>query len=188
MDDMMLALMLLRIYFVIYSYTTYSIHSSLDGLRTAKKFGFEPDLSYYVRAALVRRPFLTYILLTGVTLCSLAFILRIFERPYAFEMGQYDFNLYSGALWLTVISATTVGYGNMIASTPFGRLTSIVIIFVGIFLTTLLIAQITTSFEFHDDKKNAIIINTNRRFATKVIVRGLQYNRIRNRRYKMLRI
>jgi len=55
-------------------------------------------------------------------------------------MNQDDFNLYSGALWLTVISATTVGYGNMIASTPFGRLTSIVIIFFGIFLVTLLTA------------------------------------------------
>mmetsp|Transcript_89649 Transcript_89649/g.123825 ORF Transcript_89649/g.123825 Transcript_89649/m.123825 type:complete len:92 (-) Transcript_89649:578-853(-) len=91
-------------------------------------------------------------------------------------MGQDDFNLYSGALWLTVISATTVGYGNMIASTPFGRLTSIVIIFVGIFLTTLLIAEMTNSFNFTEDKKKAIVQNTNRKFAAKVIICGLKYN------------
>jgi len=82
-DDLMLALMLARIYFVVYSYTTFSIHASLDALRTSAKYGFEPDISFYTRAAMLRRPYLTFTLLAAVVLCSLAFILRIFERPYA---------------------------------------------------------------------------------------------------------
>lgn len=76
-----------------------------------------------------------------------AYILRIFERPYYYETGEVSMESFWSAMWLTIVTATTIGYGAVYACTPFGRLTTIFIIFFGAVITALLIAVMSESFE-----------------------------------------
>lgn len=88
------------------------------------------------------------------------------------------------AMWLTIITATTIGYGAIYACTPLGRAVTIFIIFFGAVITALLIAVMSESFEIQPNKKTAIVKINSRTHAARAITHALRYNMILNRRYR----
>jgi len=60
------------------------------------------------------------------------------------------------ALWYTIITMTSVGYGGIFATTPLGRFMSIITAFVGAFLLSLLVAIITEWFIMEERQGDAI--------------------------------
>ena len=79
-------------------------------------------------------PMTTFCIMSFVLIFGLSYMVRIFERPYyefAFQdqdgLHFYTFQSMSSTLWFTIITMTSVGYGGIIASTPLGRLTTILI-------------------------------------------------------------
>lgn len=95
------------------------------------------------------------VLFTFIILCF-AYLIRIFERPYYtalyLEKGidRDDFDSYFNAIWLVVITLTTVGYGDMYAVTPIGRGITILIAAGGAFLITLMVATLSKSIQLTD--------------------------------------
>jgi voltage-gated potassium channel Kch len=75
---------------------------------------------------------------------TFSFILRVAELPYEqYHATPTDFkdNLtdYGSSIWLTVITMTTVGYGDIYPHTVFGQITAIFIALWGTFVISLLI-------------------------------------------------
>jgi len=71
----------------------------------------------------------------------LAFILRVFELPFE-QNAKINLVLlrdFGSAIWLTVITMTTVGYGDICPKTNGGRVTCMVIAIWGSFVISLLI-------------------------------------------------
>ena len=59
-------------------------------------------------------------------------------------------------MWFTIITMASVGYGDMVATTPLGRLTTIFIVITGAILLSLLVAIIVGWFKIEEEKTEAI--------------------------------
>lgn len=66
------------------------------------------------------------------------------------------FDSYFTAIWNVVITMTTVGYGDVYAVSPFGRIISIMNALWGAFVISLLMGSIGTIFEMNDHQKKAV--------------------------------
>lgn len=93
----------------------------------------------------------------------------IWERPFfsytVSSLSQIDssivyskqFSTLFNSIWYTLITMTTVGYGDVVVNTPVGRFIAIVMIFTGAYLTALLIAVQSNLLSLTDTGKYAIV-------------------------------
>ena len=105
-------------------------------------------------------------IVTGtVTALTLAYILRIFERPYyvaaywdpkTHSVTQDDFNSYFNSVWVTIITMTTVGYGDFSAVTVPGRITSIVEALCGAVLISLLVTTMSSHLMLKPEERKVL--------------------------------
>ena len=84
----------------------------------------------------------------------LSFILRVFELPYEQNHRVNEQNLldYGSSIWLTVITMTTVGYGDIYPQTIGGQVTAVAIALWGAFVISLLIMVTSGIFNFNDSE------------------------------------
>ena len=64
--------------------------------------------------------------------------------------NQILFDDYTTSIWCVVITMTTVGYGDVAAISPFGRIVSIINALWGAFIISLLVASINNIFELNE--------------------------------------
>ena len=94
-----------------------------------------------------------FILFTS-TIFILAYVLRIFELPY-FRMQSEEsgansmMDSYFNALWLIVITLTTVGYGDISPCTFPGRIVAMISALWGAFLISLLVVTVSSIFDLN---------------------------------------
>lgn len=69
---------------------------------------------------------------------------------YYQSYGYIVFDDYTTSIWCVVITMTTVGYGDVAAVSPFGRIISIINALWGAFIISLLVASIDKIFELSD--------------------------------------
>lgn len=86
-----------------------------------------------------------------VSLLSLAFLMREFEKPL-----NEDLRTYGNCCWLMLVTMTTVGYGDMYPITTLGRMCAIVACLTGIILVSMAVVAIGKTFEMRGTKKTAI--------------------------------
>ena len=123
---------------------------------------------------------------TLIGIVFFAYTIRIFERPYWHQSGLLNFSDIGQAIWLVVISMTTVGYGNMYPVTMPGRSIMLVAIIYGAFLLALLIEVIAIGVTLQDKPKDAIVQITIRKRAGSVVYKALRFNALKKKRYEML--
>ncbi len=78
------------------------------------------------------------------------------------------FDSYFTSIWCVIITMTTVGYGDVFAVSPFGRVISIINALWGAFIISLLVGSIQGIFNLNDNQKKAIaeISNSNQAAAS----------------------
>jgi voltage-gated potassium channel len=97
-----------------------------------------------------------------------------------------DFSEIGDSIWFTFITMSSVGYGNMMPSTPVGRFLSMSAAIFGAFILGLLVTIIGVAFALKDNEIEAVKSVTEQKRAARCIVTALQYNALRSMRYKML--
>lgn len=86
----------------------------------------------------------------------LAYVLRIFEIEYYRSINQIDFDNYFQAVWVIVITMTTVGFGDLVPFSYIGRIIIMITSFWGAFLISLVIVSVTKMFELSRNQKKAM--------------------------------
>jgi len=86
----------------------------------------------------------------------LAYTLRVFEIPYYHALNEKIFDDYFTAIWVIVITMTTVGFGDVVAYSQFGRLIVMITAFWGTFLISLLIVSVSKIFELTRKQRKAM--------------------------------
>jgi hypothetical protein len=81
----------------------------------------------------------------------MAYVVRIFERPANDALDNYI-----DALWLILITMTTVGYGDITAKTTGGRIVSMISCLSGVFLTSMIIVTITNFLNLEPHEKRML--------------------------------
>ena len=85
------------------------------------------------------------------------------------------FDSYLTATWCVIITMTTVGYGDVYAVSPFGRVISIINALWGAFIISLLVASIGKIFELSENQKKAIAEITNSKKAAQSLRASFDY-------------
>lgn len=120
------------------------------GFECSSMFNFKTEIYYYEAKTIF------WMFLVSVIIQS--YILRIFELPYDEDphRDSNSFNDYGTAIYLTIITFTSVGYGDFHAHTVFGQITSMIIAFWGTFVMSLIIMVVSNIFEFNPEEKKAV--------------------------------
>ena len=146
--DFLLAAMFVRVYFVIYALANGSHYFNLYGRRKCHENGFEPGPTFILRVHMYNHPLKTILVILVWVILSVAYILRLFERPYYTalfygEASHFDTDGYLASVYCVCITITTVGFGDIVPHTPIGRTIIVWVAFTG----ALIIALIVTTFE-----------------------------------------
>lgn len=122
-------------------------------------YGCEANYLYAIKCLFKDTPML---LIGIVFICSIlifATSLRIAERDVqaifnqinsnsegnSQKSGTNDISDFSNALWLTIITMTTVGYGDYYPRTTFGRVIDVILVVWGTFVVSLMVVVLTNT-------------------------------------------
>eukprot|EP00003_Mantamonas_plastica_P025485 TRINITY_DN5005_c0_g1_i5.p1 TRINITY_DN5005_c0_g1~~TRINITY_DN5005_c0_g1_i5.p1 ORF type:complete len:1112 (+),score=325.20 TRINITY_DN5005_c0_g1_i5:81-3416(+) len=123
------------------------------------------DTAFTLKVQMTQRPFLTLFSLLGTLIVCTSYIVRICERDV-----QPVFGYWPNALWLLVVTITTVGYGDVVPVTTCGRMASMSCAWAGVFFTTSMIAILQKNLDF--TKPEARVYN----FLTKAKTRSTLFD------------
>ena len=127
------------------------------------------------------------LILVMASITFFTLLLEIYERPYwtSDRKEPYlQFTTFQSTAWYTIITMTTVGYGDMCASTPVGRFVAIFTIMVGSWIMAIVIAVQASLFELGKEEQLSIRDVSRQRGAVKVIIAALRLQVARSRRYR----
>lgn len=85
------------------------------------------------------------------------------------------FDDYVTAMWCVIITMTTVGYGDVTAVSPFGRIISIINALWGAFVISMLVSSIGKIFDLLEKQKRAIVDITNAKQAAATLKSSFRY-------------
>jgi hypothetical protein len=109
-------------------------------------------------------------------------ILRIFEYGFSEKISSSpknvldkDFSGYGNSLWLIIITMLTIGYGDIVPHTYFGRAVCFIAAVVGMLLISMFIVTLSRLVEMTRDEKRAynIIIRKNINTRTKKLAANM---------------
>merc|ERR1711871_1251909 len=102
------------------------------------------DLSTFfaVKMMVKRRPMSAFVILFTFFVLWFAFAIMVFER-----VGHDKFNNFYNDLWLTLVTMTTVGYGDMYPVSDMGRAFTIFAVVASFLLISLLVIGVSSNFE-----------------------------------------
>jgi hypothetical protein len=113
----------------------------------SESYGFTANVRFTFKCFIIRNPGVTVVCTLSTSIFVLSYILRIFERPYFHEINSLDYDDYFNSIWCIVITMTTVGFGDIVAYSYFGRVIIMITAFWGAFLISLLIVSVSKIFE-----------------------------------------
>ena len=61
-------------------------------------------------------------------------------------------------MWLTIITMTTVGYGDLYPRTIFGRVIDVILVVWGTFIVSLMVVVLTNTLNMDQSEKRALIV------------------------------
>jgi hypothetical protein len=71
---------------------------------------------------------------------------------------QGDIEDFENAVWLTIITMTTVGYGDFFPRTSFGRIIDVILVVWGTFVVSLMVVVLTNTLNMDQSEKRALIV------------------------------
>ncbi|TNV85769.1 hypothetical protein FGO68_gene2985 [Halteria grandinella] len=149
MDQSMVFFSLFKVYFVIRIIPHLTLLTPENSRKISDITGLDLNFIFYFNIVLIERP-ITFLILTLLYLVTfVGMLIHIYEKsnsslfnPKAMLSAQFsDYPLNSQ--WFLITSLTSIGYGDLIPQTYFGRFIIIVACFMGTFLLSMVILTIT---------------------------------------------
>ena len=172
-NAMLTVVLLLRGFFIIRPLLYISIFYDPETGYCCRQFNFKSSLMFTLKCQSNYSSLRLFSLAFLLVLFGLAYAVRIFERP-----ANDNFDHYCNAIWLVVVTMTTVGYGELTAKTTGGRIISVISCLAGVFLVSMVIVSITStlSLQSHEYTLLAIMKKTEsmekkKEVASKVIAK-----------------
>lgn len=168
LDTIITVLCLFKGYYIIKIIKHYSPFTSNKAKNLAEQKKRIAGFYFAIKAHLNKSPFVFLI----ITFCCSALycgsVLRSVEYSYNPDKELFskeiqsaknaDLKSFLDIIWLTIISMTTVGYGDIYPQTHFGRILMILSSLVGTFITSMLISYLSKHIEFNSEQKKAYSI------------------------------
>ena len=154
LSEVLLVLMSVRIYFLIRCVLNYCEFMDAFSKKICRGYGFETGVKFTIKSMLIVNPESTVMYIFFATVFIFAYLIRIFEMPYfrASSPGDPVFDNFFNAIWFTVITLTTIGYGDISPGTQPGMLLTILLAFWGSILLSLLVVTVSSIFTLDQEQ------------------------------------
>lgn len=186
MNDYINAFMALRLYLVVRVCINYSVYTDMYSKKLCQMYGFNTDMGFAIKSRLLNHPVKTISMLFVCFVVVYSYLIRIFESPYYRAKNDTKFDNLSTSVWLCIITLTTVGYGDVYAVTPEGKVISACIAISGAFLMALVVTIVTSQVNLDSKQQLALVHMQVSRQAAVTIQKILQYFQLK-RRYMVAR-
>lgn len=109
-------------------------------------YGARPGAIFCLRCVFKDSPFafITTIFVASVAIFS--FLFRIAEYPI---YSVSSLTMYGNMAWMTVITMTSVGYGDYTPKTPFGRVIGALCVSWGVLIVSVMVVVLTNAFSMN---------------------------------------
>ena len=126
--------------------------------RICKLYGAYPGVMFCLRSIFKDNPFSFVTTIFGISVMMFTFAFRIAETVV---YTTSPMTTYSNMVWMTVITMTTVGYGDYKPYTQIGRLISTLCVSWGVLIVSVMVVVLTQAFAMN--RSNQPTTKTNRR-------------------------
>lgn len=143
--------------------------------RNCRMYGCKASYVFAIKCLFKDTPMFLMGIVFFVSIFVFALGLRISERNLTIEdlkhagiLGSQDLENLNNSIWLTIITMTTVGYGDFFPRTLIGRFIDVILVIWGIFIVSLMVVVLTNALDMDANETRALIV-LNRLEAKKVI-------------------
>lgn len=148
------AISLFRIWFVFKAYVMTFEYSSSRTFRICQMKNFEVDFYFSIKGVLSKNPIQVYSFLMLIFIFFYSYNLRIFENGLNSEETDTNLDNYIVSVWCVIITMTTVGFGDYYPSSGIGRVIGFFSCISGVFLISMLVVTIASSFNLSSFEEN----------------------------------
>lgn len=174
-SDFILAFMFIRIFYLMRAFFNYTMFMDVYSKKLCRSFNFTANVRFAYKCFLKKSPGKTIFGTIFMSILIGAYLIRIFELPYAYATGVVQICDFFTGIWFMVITLTTVGYGDVYPSTVFGRTMIMVAAFWGTFLISLMIMSVSMVFNLKDTEQKALHHLLQTRRAACAITAAMRY-------------
>jgi len=146
-----------RVYLILRTSLTLSNFMNTRSQRVCTMSGSDASFMFSIKSLMKKKPYSVLLSSLVLSVALFGFVLRIFERPLSIASGQ-DFNAISNSFWVTLITMTTVGYGDFFPKSNIGRLVGILIAFWGVAFVSLFVVTLTNLLLFQNGEEKSFLL------------------------------
>ena len=139
-NDFMTVITIFRFLFAVKYLDKLFDYNSNSSYRIIKLLGNNINFSFFIRCLFEEKALITVFAIFFTTILTFSFTIRIFE----FNNPYDDFQNFYNSAWFSIITMTTVGYGDYLPITIYGRFSSFFLGVVGvmnIYLITVILSD-----------------------------------------------
>ena len=115
--------------------------------RVSYIFGRFPTFMFAFRSIQLSKPIKFLVFSLCYSAAFFAYILRIFEYPMSID-NSTGFAYYPNSIWCTIVTMTSVGYGDMYPQTFLGRLVGVTLGLYGAVVNAVFVVSVTRILEY----------------------------------------
>lgn len=159
LSDIILSIMMFRLYFPIKSAFNFSEYSDVYSQKICQCYGFEASFMYSFKCCLTKNSIVTAMVVNFGISSFYAQLWRIFEQPIQMIEDPNDkgggFRTFFGSFYFTIITMTTVGYGDIVPGTTMGRIICIAITLTGFIIIPMIVMATMPHLSIEAEEKQA---------------------------------
>jgi len=146
LSEIFTSIMTLRLYFIARTVVNFSIYTDAFSKQLCKAYGFMPGVHFNMKCYMINHTSQIVVTLFLSTVFFFAFNIRVFELPYfrleSDEAIKNTLDSYFNSIYFTVITMTTVGFGDIPVCTFPGRLIVTILAVWGSFMMSLMVVTV----------------------------------------------
>jgi voltage-gated potassium channel len=123
--------------------------------RLGRMTGVNPDLLPALRSLFKERPFSFIIIVFVISVALFSYSFRVAEHHF---ISQDMMTAYSNMTWMTVITMTTIGFGDISPVTPLGRFVASLCVTWGVIIVAIMVAVLTNTLSLNNQETQSLII------------------------------
>jgi hypothetical protein len=162
-DSLVLVLSMTKLYYFSKLFNNFSIWKSKKVAIIGRENQVSVGTAFVFKAQLKQRPYITLLMILVFLVLVFSFIIRIFEYSYtddeknigAKHISNGNFKRFSDNVWLVIITMLTIGYGETVPGTHFGRAIAAIAAVFGMLVISTLIVTLSSVVDLNRHEKMA---------------------------------
>ena len=153
-NDLLLAWSFIRIYLILRCVLANSFFMSPRAQRVCQMNGCYASYMFAIKCAMKDQPYLVLMTNLVASLFYFGYLIRLFDQDLSGTTGQ-NFNSITNPVWLSIVTMTTVGYGDFFPKSLPSRIAGLLCSFYGVYLVSLFVIALENLLVFDQSEERS---------------------------------